>query len=59
MAALVARGLTNRQIAAALSIAEQTVSTHVANSLGKLGFPRRTQLTAWATAHGQATDRPD
>ncbi|HET8627272.1 MAG TPA: LuxR C-terminal-related transcriptional regulator [Thermomicrobiales bacterium] len=47
--ALVARGLTNRQIADALSIAERTVDTHMSHVLGKLGLASRAQVAAWAT----------
>ena len=48
---LVARGLTNRDVADALSISPATVERHVANILGKLGFHSRTQIAAWAVAH--------
>ncbi|HEY8292136.1 MAG TPA: LuxR C-terminal-related transcriptional regulator [Thermomicrobiales bacterium] len=44
----VARGMTNREIADALFIAEKTVEMHVSNSLSKLGFRARAQLAAWA-----------
>lgn len=47
VAALVARGSTNRQIAQELSISEHTVANHVAKSLRKLEFDSRSQLTAW------------
>jgi predicted ATPase/DNA-binding CsgD family transcriptional regulator len=52
VAALVARGLSNRQIAAELSIAERTVSTHVTHILGKLGFTSRAQVAAWVGERG-------
>jgi DNA-binding NarL/FixJ family response regulator len=55
VAALVARGLTNRQIAAALSIAERTVGTHLTNILGKLGFTSRSQVAVWAVERGLAS----
>jgi non-specific serine/threonine protein kinase len=48
VAALVARGLTNREIAAELVIAERTAGTHVSNLLGKLGAKTRSQIAAWA-----------
>jgi non-specific serine/threonine protein kinase len=51
-AALLARGLTNRQIAAELVIAERTASTHVAHILSKLGFSTRTQIAAWVVERG-------
>ena len=47
IAALVARGLTNRQIATELSISEHTVANHVAKILRKLEFDSRSQITAW------------
>jgi DNA-binding CsgD family transcriptional regulator/tetratricopeptide (TPR) repeat protein len=48
VAALIARGLTNKQIAAELIIAEGTANRHVANILGKLGFTSRARIAAWA-----------
>jgi predicted ATPase/DNA-binding SARP family transcriptional activator/DNA-binding CsgD family transcriptional regulator len=42
--ALVARGLTNRQVARELSISEHTVAAHVAKILKKLGLRSRSQL---------------
>jgi predicted ATPase/DNA-binding SARP family transcriptional activator/DNA-binding CsgD family transcriptional regulator len=47
IARLVARGLTNRQIASELSISEHTVASHVARILKKLGLGSRSQITAW------------
>lgn len=52
MAALVARGLTNRQIAEELTIAEATAERHVINILNKLDLHSRTQIAAWAVAQG-------
>jgi predicted ATPase/DNA-binding CsgD family transcriptional regulator len=48
IAALIARGLSNRAIAAALVISPATAARHVANILGKLGFSSRAQVAAWA-----------
>jgi predicted ATPase/DNA-binding CsgD family transcriptional regulator len=48
---LIARGLTNRAIAAELVILERTVETHVSNILGKLRLETRAQLAVWAVAH--------
>lgn len=45
---LVGEGLTNRQIAARLFIAEKTAKNHVSNLLGKLGLERRTQAALLA-----------
>jgi ATP/maltotriose-dependent transcriptional regulator MalT len=49
--ALVAEGATNRQIGAALYMAEKTASVHVSRILAKLGVQSRTQ--AAAVAHRQ------
>ena len=59
MAGLIARGLTNRQIAEELILAKTTVDRHVANILGKLGFAGRAQIAVWAAERGllTATDR--
>jgi DNA-binding NarL/FixJ family response regulator len=43
---LVASGLTNRQIAARLFLAESTVKTHVTSILGKLGVRSRSEAAA-------------
>jgi non-specific serine/threonine protein kinase len=52
VAALVARGLTNRDIAAQLFLSVRTVEVHVDRALTKLGFHNRTQLAAWAFEEG-------
>jgi non-specific serine/threonine protein kinase len=52
VAALVARGLTNRDIAARLFLSVRTIEVHVDHILTKLGFRTRTQLAAWAYAEG-------
>jgi predicted ATPase/DNA-binding CsgD family transcriptional regulator len=54
VAALVARGLTNRDIADRLYISIRTVEVHVDRILSKLGFRTRTQLAAWAHEEGLA-----
>jgi DNA-binding CsgD family transcriptional regulator/tetratricopeptide (TPR) repeat protein len=48
IAELVGRGLTNRQIADLLHIAERTAENHVQHILTKLGFRNRSQIAAWA-----------
>lgn len=53
--ALIARGLTNRQIAEELTISERTADTHVSNILSKLGLTSRTRIAAWAVANGLTT----
>lgn len=52
---LIAHGLTNREIAEALSISERTAGSHVHHILNKLGFSSRAQVAAWAVAHGLIT----
>ena len=52
VAALAARGLTNRDIAAQLFLSVRTVEVHVDHILTKLGFHTRTQLAAWALEVG-------
>jgi DNA-binding NarL/FixJ family response regulator len=51
---LVAKGLSNRQIADALVISERTARTHVSNILGKLGVASRTQAALLAIREGIA-----
>ena len=46
--AQLARGRTNREIAAALGISERTVDRHVSNTYTKLGVSSRAAATAWA-----------
>ncbi len=53
IAALVAEGLTNREIAERLVMARRTAEAHVAHILGKLNFTSRTQLAAWVAAQRQ------
>jgi predicted ATPase/DNA-binding NarL/FixJ family response regulator len=48
IAGLIARGLSNRGIAAELTISPATAARHVANIFGKLGFTSRAQVAAWA-----------
>jgi predicted ATPase/DNA-binding SARP family transcriptional activator/DNA-binding CsgD family transcriptional regulator len=58
VAALVARGMTNRQIASQLSISEHTAATHVAKILRKLGLRSRSQLAAWMSDRGSHNSSP-
>ncbi|WP_461154481.1 ATP-binding protein [Saccharopolyspora tripterygii] len=47
VAALVAEGLTNRDIAERLVLSPRTVDGHVEKALTKLGFTSRTQIANW------------
>jgi len=44
VATLVAEGRTNREVAAALSLGERTVETHLSHVYAKLGVRSRTEL---------------
>ncbi len=50
VAALIAEGLSNREIAARLVVAQRTAEGHVENILGKLGFTSRSQVAGWLAA---------
>ena len=52
LAALIAEGLTDRQIAERLVITEGTAGVHVSHILDKLGFHSRAQVAAWTMAQG-------
>ncbi|MFD2414781.1 ATP-binding protein [Amycolatopsis pigmentata] len=49
VAALVAQGLSNKDIATALVVARRTVESHVDHILNKLGYTSRAQIAAWIT----------
>jgi predicted ATPase/DNA-binding CsgD family transcriptional regulator/transcriptional regulator with XRE-family HTH domain len=51
VAALVAQGMTNGQIAEQLVITQRTVAAHIEHILNKLGFASRTQVGVWAAEH--------
>jgi predicted ATPase/DNA-binding CsgD family transcriptional regulator len=55
VAALVARGYSNKAIGAELSIVQATAARHVANIYLKLGFTSRAQLIGWVLDSGQAS----
>jgi DNA-binding NarL/FixJ family response regulator len=49
---LIGEGLSNRQIAERLFLAEKTVKNYVTAVLAKLGMERRTQAAAWVARRG-------
>jgi predicted ATPase/DNA-binding NarL/FixJ family response regulator len=54
IADLVAGGLSNREIASRLVIAQRTAEGHVEHILAKLGFTSRAQIAAWVAEHRAA-----
>jgi predicted ATPase/DNA-binding CsgD family transcriptional regulator len=50
VAQLVAKGLSNRQIASQLFLSERTVDSHVRTVLNKLGFNSRAQIAGWVAS---------
>ncbi len=58
VAALVARGLSNRAIARDLVITEATAERHIGNVFAKLGLASRAQLAVWAVEHGLLQGNP-
>jgi two-component system response regulator DevR len=55
---LLSEGLTNKQIAARMFLAEKTVKNYVSRLLAKLGMERRTQAAVFASKL-EATNRPE
>lgn len=58
VAALMARGSSNREIAAALVITEGTAEVHVKHILAKLGLKSRSQVAAWSATQPNFNPRP-
>jgi DNA-binding NarL/FixJ family response regulator len=56
--ALIADGLTNRQIGDRLTLAEKTVKNYVSSLLSKLGLEHRTQAAVLQVEHRNAAPRP-
>ncbi|MFD0923612.1 response regulator [Saccharopolyspora rosea] len=52
---LIGEGLTNRQIAERMFLAEKTVKNYVTAVLAKLGMERRTQAAAWVARRQSST----
>jgi DNA-binding NarL/FixJ family response regulator len=59
IAALVAQGLSNRQIAQELYLSERTIEHHVSRILRKLELASRTEIAAWATEQRLIVLNPD
>jgi non-specific serine/threonine protein kinase len=57
VARLVARGRSNKEIAARLVVAQRTAEGHVEHILAKLGFTSRAQVAAWVAASWPDDDR--
>jgi two-component system, NarL family, response regulator DevR len=55
---LIAEGLTNRQIADRIHLAEKTIKNYVSNLLAKLGMERRTQAAVYAARLSEQRQRP-
>lgn len=55
---LLGEGLTNRQIAERMFLAEKTVKNYVSRILAKLGMQRRTQAAVLASKLHQSSQRP-
>jgi len=56
VASLIVEGLSNREIAARLVIAERTAEGHVQSIFNKLGFKSRAQIAAWAVTQKPGPD---
>lgn len=52
VAALIAEGKSNQEIAEILVLSEYTIATHIGNILNKLGVNSRTLIAAWAIEKG-------
>jgi len=50
--AILAQGLTNKEIAKALNVSAETVKKHLQNIFAKLGVHRRTQVLRNRLVHG-------
>ena len=54
MAAWLAQGKSNREIAEAMTVGVRTIETYVTRILNKLGFDSRVQIATWALEKGLA-----
>jgi DNA-binding CsgD family transcriptional regulator len=58
VAALIAQGLTSREIAAQLIVSEKTVDAHADHIRTKLGLRSRAEIAVWAATQGASTNPP-
>lgn len=54
VAGLIAKGLSNREIATALTITEKTAANHVEQIMTKLDLRSRAQIAVWTVQHDSA-----
>jgi non-specific serine/threonine protein kinase len=59
VAAMVAQGMSNRQIAQDLYLSERTIEKHVSKILRKLNLASRTEIAAWATQKRLLVPNPE
>lgn len=55
--ALIAQGLSNREIAARAYLSVNSIKTHIRTAYRKMGVTRRSQAVMWALQHGFTADR--
>jgi DNA-binding CsgD family transcriptional regulator len=58
VAALVAEGLTNKEVATRLRLSVRTAENHVLNVMNKLGLDNRAQVAAWVTRSRSTGEGP-
>ncbi|MEV4162064.1 ATP-binding protein [Nonomuraea dietziae] len=56
IAALVAQGMSNREIAASLVISQRTAEGHIEHILSKLGYHSRAQIAVWVGEQARTAD---
>jgi DNA-binding NarL/FixJ family response regulator len=54
VAAWIAQGRSNREIAEAMTVSVKTIETYITRILNKLGFDSRVQIATWAMEKGLA-----
>lgn len=56
---LIGEGMSNREIAERLGVAEKTVKNHITSLLAKMGLQRRTQAAAWVAGNKRKAWKPE